>query len=418
MKDRAGFFACCADTLTVMCVYYAVAGVLVMSGRGWGLHLFWLLLCAAVCAGVFAAVLKKPRSVQALVLAAGALFVAVMGVFWLASATPMRLGYGFVLAVGAGMAVGLPLNYLLHRPLVHRHLMRLDALIITLAGVLLVWQALGIDGGTVALMVLVLLMDAAAAVGLRMSDGETEDSRAAFRASMVALAASAGLALAIGLLAALFSRSGGVTGGLLRGIGAFFSAVGGGLERFFHWLSSLVTVRDDTAPLELGEMPSLAELGSQAAQGGADMNAGAVGAAATALLLAAGAVVLFIFRKKRVSRSAEAVFSTAGYAVRRTGGSARAVWRRILDRLRFRWTAFVNRDTPGGLLVALERRGRRAQKPRRTGESMRQFIERMDADGGLDILADALDREYYAGQTDTLTPRQCRELRRYIRKAV
>ena len=207
MTDRAGFFAGCADFLTEMCVYYAAAGILVMSGRGWGLHLFWLLLCAAAAAGVFALILRRPRSVPFLTAVTTGMFLASMGVFWLASATPMTFGYGFVLAIGAGMAAGLPLYYALHRPLIHKHLARLDVLIIVLAALMLVRQALGIDAGTVALMVLVLLMDAAAAVGLRMSDGALEDGGTAFKASMAALASAAILALLIGLLAAVFSRA-------------------------------------------------------------------------------------------------------------------------------------------------------------------------------------------------------------------
>lgn len=418
MTDRAGFFAGCADILTEMCVYYAVAGILIMSGRGWGLHLFWLLLCAAACAGVFAFILKTPRSVPFLAGVTGGLFLAVMGIFWLASRTPMTFGYGFVLAVGAGMAVGLPLNYALHRPLIHKHLARLDVLIIVLAALMLIRQALGIDGGTVVLMVLVLFMDAAAAVGLRMSDGGAEDGKTAFKASMVALASAAGLALLIGLLTALFSKSGAATGTLLQGIGAFFSLIGRGFERFFRWLSSLVTVHDETAPLELEDMPSLAAIESQPVSDGMDMNAGAVGAVMAVILIAAAAAVLIIFRKKRISAGSGVAVSASEHAVRRTGGTARAIWQRILDDLRFRWTAFVHRDTPGGLLVTLENRGKRAQKPRQTGESMRQFICRMDKNGGLDALADALDREYYAGEKKTLSPQQCRELRRYIRKAV
>lgn len=417
MKDRAGFFAGMSDTLTDMCAYYLVAGILIMSGRGWGLHLFWLLFPAAVCAGAFPFILKKPRSVPFLALVTGIMFVAVMGCFWLASSTPMKLGYGFVLSVGAGMAVGLSLNYALHRPLIHKHLMRLDILIIVLAAVLLTREALGIDGQTVALMVAVLLMDAAAAVGLRMSDGGAEDGKNAFKASMVALAGAAGLALVIGFLTMLFSRSGGVTGSLLQGIGSFFSAIGRRLGRFFLWLSSLITVRDETAPLELEEMPSLAAVESQTTGGGMEINAGAVGAAVVILLLIGIGAALFLLRKKRVAPGTLGAVSASAHTVRRSGGTARAIWRRIMENLLFVWTAFVNRDTPGGLFVTLERRGRRLRKPRKTGETMRQFIARMDPDGGLGILADALDRQYYGGENNTLSRQQCRALRQIIRKA-
>lgn len=418
MRDRAGFFAGLADVFTQMCAYYVVAGILVMSSRGWGLHLFWLLLCAAACALAFAYILRKPRGVPYLTGVTGGLFAAVMGVFWLASATPMRFGYGFVLAIGAGMAVGLPLKYALKRPLIHDHLAWLDGLILALTGLLLMREALDIDSGTVVLMTCVLLMDAAAAVGLRMSDGETDDGANAFRASMVALGAAAALALVIGLFAALFSRSGGVTGSVLHGIGSFFAAVGRGIERFFRWLSSLVAVEEELAPLELEEMPSLAGVDTQTVGGGTEVNTGALGAAAVIVLLAAAVAVVFLFRKKRVSGGTNESASPSNDTVRRTGGGAQAIWRRGLERLRFLWTVFLRRNTPGGVLVILERRGKRAHKPRELGESMRHFVCRMDPGGGLDELADALDREYYGGEKNTLAPGRCRALRRYIRKAV
>lgn len=417
MTDRAGFFAGLSDVLTQMCAYYVVAGLLVM-GSSWGVHLFWLLLCAAACAFVFAFVLKKPRGVPVLTALVGVLFLAVMGVFWLVSTTPMRFGYGFVLAIGAGMAVGLPLHYAIKRPLIHQHLAWLDGLIIALTGLLLTREALGIDGGTVALMTAVLFLDAAAAVGLRMSDGGDGDGANALRASMIALGSAVALALVIGLVTALFSRSGGVTESVLHGIGSFFSAIGRGIERFFRWFASLVEVHEELTPMELEEMPSLAGMEGGASSGSVQVSGGAVGAVIAVLVIAIVTAVVLIFRKTRVSRGTVSAADASSDTVRRTGGGARAVWERLRQRLRFRWTAFLRRNTPGGVLVILERRGKRARKPRLTGESMRGFIRRMDPGGGLDELADALDREYYGGERNTLDPGRCRALRRYIRKAV
>mgnify|MGYP007070145585 CR=1 FL=1 len=62
--------------------------------------------------------------------------------FILASATPMRFGYILVLAVGGGMTVGLPLYRALHRPLIHTHLTHLDLLLIVMAILLLLREAL------------------------------------------------------------------------------------------------------------------------------------------------------------------------------------------------------------------------------------------------------------------------------------
>ena len=414
MKDRAGFFAGCADVLTEMCAYYVVAGIAIMSKRGWGVHLFWLLLCAAACMWVFGALLKKPRSVPFLALVTGGLFLACMAVFLLASSTPPHFGYVFVLAVGGGMAVGLPLHYSLSRPTIQKHLTRLDILLIALVGLLLCRKALGIDSGTVALMTAVLFMDAASAVGLRMSDaaGESGD---ALKAVMIALGGAAALALVIGLFTAVFSRSAGAVGGILHGIGSVFAAIGGSLERFFRWIASLVGREDsfEAIPLE-GEIPSVAAL-EQDMGGEISVNASGIGIAAVAVAVAATAVAVFLLRKKTLSRKSAVSAASSDMNVRRTGGTFAELWQAILEKLRFLYAAFMLRDTPAGLMVRLERQGKRIRCPRKSGETMAHYIRRMDAPGALGELADALDRQYYAGEKGKiLSARKCRDMRRYI----
>lgn len=418
MRDRAGFFAGCADALTEMCAYYVVAGILIMSRRGWGLHLFWILLCTAVCSVIFTLVLRKPRGVPLLTVVTGILFAAVLAVFILASKTPMKFGYVFVLAVGAGMAVGIPLNYAINRPLMHKHLMRLDVLILALTGLMLCWKALGIDISTVALMVVVLFMDAAAAVGLRMTEGGTGDSENAFKATLVALGGAVGLAAVIGGLVAVFSRSGEVTGVVLRGIGAFFRMIGKAFERFFAWLASLVRVKKDYGELPLEEMGSMPEIEMTATQSELSFDPAVLGILLCVLVLAAVVFLLVYLRKKTVVRGTKSVSASSNVVVRRKSGTPNTWWKRLKAALRFRWIAFVHRNTPGGVLIYAEQRAKKHRVPRQTGESMRQFLRRMDAVGGLDSLADALEQEYYGGLVRTMSARSCREMRTYIRKVV
>jgi hypothetical protein len=419
MTDRAGFFASCADILTEMSVYYVAAGILIMSKRGWGLHLFWILLCAALCAGVYALVLKKPRSVTFLTVLTGVLFAAVMAVYILASTTPPTFGYVFMLAIGGGMAVGLPLYYGLHRPLVHNHLTHLDVLILALLGLLLCREALGIDSGTVALMVIVLFMDAASAVGLRMSDGGTDAGQDAFKAMMVALASALIVVVILGLFTAVFSRSGDLTGGLLHGIGSFFSSLGTGIESFFGRIARFFAIEEqyETVPLE-GELPSVADIGSTG--GGVDLalNTTALGIGLCVAVLVIALAVILIVGRKKVSQETTVASAPADTTVHRSGGTMAALWAMLKKALRFRWTAFCQRNTPRGLLVILERLARRRHAPRAQGESARHFIQRMDASGGLNDLALALDREFYAGEADTLSPQACRALRKYMKKVV
>lgn len=418
MKDRAGFFAGCADALTEMCFYYIVAGIFIMSRRGWGLHLGWLLLCTAVCAVIFSLVLRRSRGVGVLTAVTGVLFAAVLAVFILASETPMKFGYVFVLAVGAGMAVGCPLNYTLNRPVVHKHLARLDVLILALAVLLLCREVLGIDAGTVVLMVLILFMDAAGAVGLRMTEGGTENSHNAFKASMVALGGAVGLSLLVGLLVVIFSRSGEVTGAVLKGIGTFFRSIGRAFERFFLWLSSLIRVEDDYGVLPMEEIGSVAEIEQLGTMPEASFNPTVLAVAGGVVILAAIVLVLLYLRKKTFVRGTKSTGLASNTVVRRKGGTLEKMWEKLKAAIRFRWTAFLHRDTPGGVLVYAERKARRHHAPRERGESMRQFLRRMDGSGGLDPLADALEKEYYGGQGQAMSARVCRETRKYIRKVV
>lgn len=417
MTDRAGFFAGISDVLTELCIFYMVGGVFIMHRRGWGLHLGWLLLLGLVCAAAFALVLKKPRPVPVLTAMTGVLFVAGMALFILVSTIPIRFGYIFVMAIGAGMAVGLPLYFCLHRPSLYGHLSHLDALILALLVLLLCWKALEIDEATVAMMTVTLLLDAAAAVGLRMSGPDGNGGADVTRASLVALGATGCLGVVIAGAAALFSKSGGVTGAVLRGLGRFFAAVGGGLERFFLWLGSLLYRPEqyDTVVLE-GELPSVAEAELEMGELTLNVNTTVLGVVLCLLLLAAAVAIAVFWRKKSVVRGTETDLAPSDTVVRRKTAARTGVLARLLAALRFRWTVFRKRNTPAGLLIRLERRGKRHKTPRLEGETMRSFLCRMDPSGGLDGLADALDMEYYGGLGRVMTVRQCRALGRYIRR--
>lgn len=418
MKDRAGFFAGCADALTEMCAYYLVAAILIMSRRGWGLHLFWILLCTALCAIIFTLLLQKPRSTSVLAAVTGILFAAVLAVFILASTTPMKFGYVFVLAVGAGMAAGIPLNYAINRPQMHKHLMRLDILVLALAVLLLCREALGIDRGTTALVTAVLFMDAAAAVGLRMTEGGAGDTQNAFKAVLVALGGAVGLSAVIAGLAAVFSRSGNVTTAVIGGIGTFFRAVGKQIERFFSWLAGLIRVKDDYGELPLEEMGSIADLEQTATQSGMNFDSTVLGVLVCVLVVAAVIVLLIFARKKTFVRGTKETAAASDAVVVRKKGAFGCWWEKLKAAARFRWTAFMRRNTPGGVLVYAERRARRRHIPRQTGESMRQFLFRMDGSGGLTALAEALEQEYYGGLGRAMSPGDCRKTRKYIRKVI
>ena len=417
MTDRAGILAAGADVLTEMCAYYIVAGVLIMGRSGWGVHLIWLLLCPAVCMAVFGLLMKKPRGVPFLTVLTLVLFAACLAVYIAVSTTAMKFGYIFVLVIGAGMSVGLPLNYMFHRPDMHTHLTHLDVLILALAGLLLAYQALGIDTGTIALMVAVLFLVAGSAIGLRMAGDGAGSGDSTLKASLVALGAAVGVFVIVLLLTMLFSRSGGVTSAVLHGIGAFFAAVGGGIERFVAWLASLIHINEQFDAIDVpNEMPSLANAEVDKTRLSLPVNGTVVGIVAAVVVIALAVLIAVLLRKKKLRAvHTDADVPVTAQVVRHSSSLGR-LWSAFLARLRFDWTAFVRRGTPAGLLVRLERKAKRAGEPRLQGEPMRHFITRMAPDGSLNELADALDRLFYGSRDAGLTRARCRELGRIIGK--
>ena len=415
MTDKAGTFAACADTLAEMCAYYFIAGVMIMAKRGWGLHLGWILLCAAACTVFFGVQLKKPRSMLVLVVTVLALFAACMAVFLLASTTGPTFGYVFVLVIGAGMTVGLPLYHAFNRPELRGHLLHLDVLLAALVVLLLIRQAMNIDTVTIGLILITLLLTVASAVGLRMS-GNGDDSQV-LRAGLAALGAAGGAALIVAALSALLSHSSGATSTVLGGIGAFFRAIGMGIQNFFEWIASFIHVKETYDAIELeGEIPSVAGIES-----GAEMhlqvNGAAVGIAAAVIVVIIAVLLVVLLRRKKFSAAAVQA-APSGRQVERTNTPLSQLWKRFAARVHFSYLAWVHRNTPAGVLVRLERAAKKQKEPRLPGESMRHFIERMDEKGGLEGLADALDRVYYGGGAADVPVSRCREMRQYIRKAM
>ncbi|MCD7845010.1 MAG: hypothetical protein LUG57_03995 [Oscillospiraceae bacterium] len=418
MRDTAGFLAACADVLTEMCIFYMAAAIFLCPST-WGVGLGWLLLCALVCAVVFAAVLKKPRSTPVLTVLTLVLGFGSFGLYMLASATPLAFGYGFVMAVGAGMTVGMPLYYAMHRPKIHTHLSHLDVLVMALFVLLLCREALDISPAAIAFVVAVAFLDAATAVGLRMTGEDGSGGEYAARACLVALGAAVGVFLVVGLFTLLFSRSAGLTGSVLAGVGAFFAAIGGSVERFFQWLATLFQREQTYEAIEIeNEIPSVAQIEQSAETMQLSVNTTVVGIVLVVALLVIAIAVALVLRKRKFSLGTKTAAAASHTVVRRGGSPMRKLWQNLTEALRFRWTAWRQRNTPGGLLIRLERLGRRKHRPRQEGETMRHFIRRMDPTGGLDALADALDQEFYGGQGRTMTARRCRELGRYMTKEV
>ena len=416
MRDGNGFFAALSCALSSLCVFWLIAAVMILGRRGWDIGLFWFLAAGTLSAGFFELFLKKARPVPLLAALTGLLGGAFLAFCLLWTRVPLSFLHFFVMTVGAGMAVGMPLYGCLKRPSVHQQLTYLDVTLLAFMVLLLCGEYLGIGAQTNGLFVLVLLMDAAAAVGLRMRDGG--DGRSARKATLVALACAALLALAVLALVSLFSRSGGLTGSILNALAAAFGAAGQALSRFFAWLTGLFYRPETTEELDIGL--SAAAVGPIEGRAQRELEVPPAVAAVLVALVALAvlfAVVLFFRKVKTAGGKTAAVSAAAPARVSRVSGALGEKWRAFWKKLRFVWTAFRRRNSPAGLLVWLERQGKKARKGRRPEETMRQFIARMVPDGRLSPLADALDMEYYGGTEASLSPAQCRGLRRLYRKA-
>ena len=418
MSDRASLLAGLGDILTEMCCFYVVAGRLIMNAESWGLSPAALFLPVIIALLLFALLLKKPRPVPVLTSLTVALIIATVTGWCLVSATPVRFGYVFLMLVGAGIAVGRALNVALYRVDMRKHLVHLDVLLIVLFALLLIRSSsvMDIPTETVTLALLILPLQIASAVALRMTEGGNADLRGAGKAALLSLAALAVVGLLVLGLDALFSGSGEVTGALLRGLGSFFKKIGKALEEFFRRLAELLATDEEYETIIIEEMGSVAELEKEALQDRRSYNLTPLYIALTALFAGGLAFVTVLLRKSKLRGASVGGETAAGAEHRADAGFLAELWRRWLAAARFRRECFRHRFTAEGVFLYLERRGKRRKKPRQEGETMRRYVERLDAKGCLTALVTALDERCYSPRPTELSRRDCVKLRRAVRR--
>lgn len=415
MKDRIGFLAGCADALTEMCGFYLVAAF-ILSDR-WGLHIGWMLLCTVLCSTILTMFLQKQRPVPLLAALAAVLFGASLTIFILKSATPMSLGYVIFLVIGAGIAMGCTMNYVLNRPSLMKHLTHLDVIILALMMVVLCREALEIPYSTILCILAVVLLNGAAVIGLRMTEGAA-DTKNALKASMVALCGAVAMVAVVAVLVAVFSRSGSATDAVLQWLRDVLHSIGAAIQRFMEWLVSGMQIEEIPGDPMIEAISFVTEAEQMAIWKMLSVNPMIPTVIAAVLVVIAAVRLVFHLRKNSVSRGTNTVKVSSYGVIRQNTGMWRSLWAAFVAKLRFYRMAFIRRNTPAGVLVYLERRAKRCRTPRKTGESMRAFAQRLDPAGGLDVLADALDREYYGRQGISMSARECRQTRHYIRKVV
>lgn len=410
MKDLLRLLVPASDSLCCVCVYWIVASTMVLADRGGVPGLFWFVLWTILSALVFARVLEKPRGFNAMFACGVGAAALGLGLLIAVDGTPVTGLRVFTLAVGAGMASGLPIYYLVKRPTVHSHLTCLDVLLLAFAWMLLAQAGQGVQALSALLVAAVLVLAVGAAVGLRMgSDSGAEGAKA----MLVALAAAAVLALCVLALIAVFSRSGALTGSIVNAIGDGLGAVGraiGTLAERFAALFDPLDTQTVVSPVESAVTATYTPAAAETGSGEVSIWLKLILAAA---VLAAIAAALRILRHTSLTLDAEMSAGAQGVQT----ASVRASGRDRRRALRFRLAAYLHRDTPPGVLVYAERRAARRKQGRQSGETARQFLRRVMPVGTSDALADDLDRRWYGGRQYTLTAAECRSLRQKIKES-
>ncbi|MCL1829216.1 MAG: hypothetical protein FWG32_06950 [Oscillospiraceae bacterium] len=183
------------------------------------------------------------------------------------------------------------------------------------------------------------------------------------------------------------------------------------LNRFFVWLISLLPrfeqdeafAPEPPAPAPADEMPEFTEFQPEALF--------AIAVVACCAIAAALIYLVVKFRKKRLSTPA--AVPVAGLSRARSGkisGSLKKRMKTLFDGIVFFFKSIRCMNTPPGTLVRLEAWGKKHEKTRAPGQSMREYL--MSLSNDLMPIADDLDMIYFGSGTGILSKTRCRDLRR------
>lgn len=412
MRSKAGYIALTGECLTMGAVLWTVQATLLQKDADPSVPGLAVVLALTLFnMFVFLLILRKEISVT--VLAACSAVVLALNITAHLLIYQGSHGFGYVMSVilVAGVTVFVPLYYCMNEMPLFRHLVHIDVMVFTLLWLFLVLPVVKISTVSIVCAAVVVLIDIGGAVVMRMSEGGMSEGIG--RAFALAVGSAGVAAVVIFLLVKIFSRSQGITGAVLGGIRAFFVKIWELLQGFFEWLAQFARPVESDVSMEAMPQVSIESDDAIMTQAGFDPTilAIAFGAAAVIIVL----ILVIRFRKSRISFQMKKVGSSA-IVRKKTKRKSVGRCKRFADWLMFRKNAFVFRNTPKGVLVWLERRSARKKQPRKAGESIRAFTERISPDGTLTALADALDAQLYGGRPYRLTPQECRDIKkRFIR---
>ncbi len=413
MKTKAELFAYFTECLAVSAIVWIAAVSLIMiNAEAPPPGVLWMLLMTLAASLVYIAILKRGTTVA--VLAVLSLILAAGEIAAYIYLYEGSISFSFILTclLWSGVSVYVPMYLALSRQLLARHMTIIDVMIAALVWLAVFYTAIEPDTASAFIIIVVTVMTVAAAIGLRMSEeGMNEGIGKAFVLAAVSLAAAAGI---IFLLVRLFSRSGAVTGAVLKGIRDFFLKIGELITRLVEWLASFASPPEAEAVPEMMSqtgMDPAAEVMEEIPFNPV-IPAVIIGAAAAVIAI----LILRKIAKNRVAWQARIGSGDSGVRSRRKKGVFAGKWLNFLKGLKFRLRSVIERNTPPGVLVWLERRAAKKKIPRREGESIREFTFRLAPDGTLDLLTEDLEKRFYGGSDYSLSSGKCRSLRKEMKR--
>ncbi len=198
---------------------------------------------------------------------------------------------------------------------------------------------------------------------------------------------------------------------VFKGFIAAVSALWDVINRFFTWLLSLLPLPEMDTALEPEPAASSVVTGELEKMEFPLETLYIILGVIGLLILALG--VFLIIRHRKVKIGLPQTIS------RRVNAPGVRGWRRsetplsfACTNIKFKIMSFRYRNTPPGVLVRLEKFGRKSGAPRLGGESFREYLGRLSPDGQLTPLSDSLDAMYYGKAEKGLGKNECRRIRK------
>ena len=408
-KSRSDLLAIAGESITLPVIMWIVSITFIIRDKTAQLPGVWYVYAFSLASMlIFLLFLKKERGITFIAVLSAAMFAAALGIFLYAYNGNISFAHVVGAVLISACAVFGTLNYCLTKQTLSRHIALFDVCVLAVIWLFLNFSVVKVSSFSVFLVIAILIIDMSGAAALRMSEGGmNEGIGKAFALSAVCSCAAAGV---IFLLSMLLSRSGSAVQAVIDGVTAFFAMIWRGIEAFFRWLSQFFTY-SGTEEAVLPEMPGMPGAETAAAEEVSidpAIPAVIIGAAAAAAVI----IIIFRLRKTRIKLKTASFGSVTVTKTKRTGGAWKNRWRGFLKKLAFKKNAFLYRNTPPGVLIWLEKKAKKEKRPRRAGESIREFIGRVAPGAQYEELTLDLEKAMYGGYEYTLSPAKCRKLRK------